>query len=58
MCCDMIGAPKAYLKTTYNPAEPLKYFEDQCDKWVMDKDSLEELRKMLTEVAKEEKYAK
>lgn len=35
MVCDMIGASKAYLKEKYNPKEPLKYFIDHKDNWLM-----------------------
>jgi len=44
MCCDMIGASKAYLKTKYNPAEPLKYFLKRKENFLMtplDKEHLE-----------------
>ena len=35
MVCDMVGASKAYLKGSYNPKEPLKYFIEHKDKWLM-----------------------
>ena len=51
MCCDMIGASKAYLKEEYNREKPLEYFDSHCDKWIMDGESLEELRNMLVDVS-------
>lgn len=46
MACDMIGASKAYLKTKYNPSEPLEYFKKHSNNWIIldeDKKKLEEL---------------
>jgi len=35
MCCDMIGASKAYLKGKYDSKEPLKYFLERKEKFLM-----------------------
>lgn len=51
MCCDMIGASKAYLKDKYNPEEPLNYFIKNSPNWFMVDSDKEILKEMLEEIA-------
>lgn len=51
MACDMIGASKAYLKTEYNPAEPLKYFSDNSRNWVATDETIDYVRNILQKEA-------
>ena len=47
MCCDMIGASKAYLKGKYSPEKPLEYFLKRKDKYLMTNESKDMLEKLL-----------
>jgi len=47
MCCDMIGASKAYNKKKYNSKEPLKYFLDRKDNFLMEETSKVYLESLL-----------
>ena len=48
--CDMIGASKAYLKSSYNCAEPLNYFTKNSENWLATKETIDYVR---TELEKE-----
>jgi hypothetical protein len=47
MACDMIGASKAYLKSEYNPSEPLKYFEKNSLNWLATEETIKTVREIL-----------
>ena len=49
MFCDLIGASKAYKKAAFRKDEPLKYFLERVDEWVIHEDSKSQLEKMLRE---------
>lgn len=51
MCCDMIGASKAYLKGKYNKSEPLIYFLERKDKFLMTEENKKYLEELLVENA-------
>lgn len=53
MSCDMIGASKAYLRGKYNPKEPLKYFLDKKDTFLMEPNSKRLLEKLLSNLPDE-----
>ncbi len=48
MICDRIAACKTYLKTKYNDASALEYFEAKTDKDGMNEQTCEQLRYFLT----------
>ena len=49
MSCDMIGAGKAYKKENYNSEEPLNYFLDRKDNFIMEATSKNYLELLLRE---------
>lgn len=51
MCCDMIGASKAYNKEKYNNQEPLNYFLKHKNNWVATEETLNYVENFLTKVA-------
>lgn len=46
--CDMIGASKAYLGGKFNPKEPLIYFENNCQNWLVLEEDKEYIRERLS----------
>ena len=49
MFCDLIGASRAYKKEAFSKDEPLKYFLERVDEWVIHEESKSQLEKMLRE---------
>jgi hypothetical protein len=47
MFCDLIGASKAYTKEKFTKKEPLNYFINNSDKWIIDINSKEYLKNLL-----------
>lgn len=53
MVCDRIAASKIYLKDKYTDRSPLEYFEKGKDHYMMHKDTMRLLEKLLTLLADE-----
>ena len=51
MACDMVGASKAYLNSSYDPKEPYQYFLDNKDNMLIRKEDKLKLEVLLKRVA-------
>ena len=48
LCCDFIGAGKAYNNVSKDTGEPLKYWINKVDKTFVHKDTIKLIEKHLT----------